>query len=228
MNLYDIDEETQIDEYGVCHKNFSLRDELEYNFRRAQEQEQQKSLMRQAFENNFYHKSNKQWADSRKNMTPLQPDYMEPASLQFDGKNLAWMENGQPVKYYKAQSGHKNYQSAKNTHIANLGPIPEGDYILEKGTGEDYDNKKERGFLQRTLYGAPWYEDPKSWGSSRVHIQPQEGTETFGRSGMFVHGGATPGSAGCIDLTYHNDDFYKDFKNYNGDIPLKVKYPKDW
>lgn len=33
--LYDIDEKTHIDEFGVDHSNFSLRDEIEYNFMRA-------------------------------------------------------------------------------------------------------------------------------------------------------------------------------------------------
>ena len=45
---------------------------------------------------------------------------------------------------------------------------------------------------------------------------------------MYVHGGAVPGSSGCIDLTYYNDDFYNDFLKYNGDLRLRVKYPKGW
>ena len=32
--LYDIDEKTHVDEFGVDHSNFSLRDELEYNYMR--------------------------------------------------------------------------------------------------------------------------------------------------------------------------------------------------
>ena len=35
MSLYEIDRDTQIDEFGVDHSNFSLRDEIEYNFMRA-------------------------------------------------------------------------------------------------------------------------------------------------------------------------------------------------
>ena len=35
MSLYDIDEKTHIDEFGIDHSNFSLRDELEYNYMRA-------------------------------------------------------------------------------------------------------------------------------------------------------------------------------------------------
>jgi len=45
---------------------------------------------------------------------------------------------------------------------------------------------------------------------------------------MYVHGGTTLGSAGCIDLTNYNDDFYHDFKNYNDDLLLKVQYPENW
>ena len=35
MKLYDMDQQTRIDEFGVDHSNFSLRDEIEYNFMRA-------------------------------------------------------------------------------------------------------------------------------------------------------------------------------------------------
>lgn len=41
MSLYDINEKTKVDEYGVCHKDFSLRDEIEYNMMRQNEKEQQ-------------------------------------------------------------------------------------------------------------------------------------------------------------------------------------------
>ena len=39
--LYDIDPKTQIDEFGVDHSNFSTRDELEYNFKIAEQQQNQ-------------------------------------------------------------------------------------------------------------------------------------------------------------------------------------------
>lgn len=45
---------------------------------------------------------------------------------------------------------------------------------------------------------------------------------------MYIHGGAVPGSAGCIDLTGNMEDFYRDYLNYNGDLSLTVKYPKGW
>ena len=46
--LYDIDEKTHVDEFGVDHSDFSLLDEIEYNFRRAKEKELQQSLLLQS------------------------------------------------------------------------------------------------------------------------------------------------------------------------------------
>ena len=54
MSLYKIDENTLIDEYGVCHKDFSLRDEVEYNFMRAKEKEMQQSLLPNSYNNDYF------------------------------------------------------------------------------------------------------------------------------------------------------------------------------
>ena len=45
MSLYDIDENTYIDEYGTDHSGFSLADEIAYNFKKAKEKEQQQLTM---------------------------------------------------------------------------------------------------------------------------------------------------------------------------------------
>ena len=173
---------------------------------------------------------NNQYAPQNNNITSMYPDYSQPASLKFDGQNLVWLQNGQPVKYYPATSGRADYQSAQYTNERKRGPIPEGDYLLGQGTGEDYNNKEEMSWWRKFVpwNDNPWYENPAAWGKSRIPIQPIPTTNTFGRHSMYVHGGNVPGSAGCIDLTYANDDFYNDFKNYNGTLPLKVKYKKGW
>ena len=43
MSLYDINDKTGFDEFGVNHNDFSLRDEIEYNFKRAKEKEKKKT-----------------------------------------------------------------------------------------------------------------------------------------------------------------------------------------
>ena len=231
MKLYDMDQQTRIDEFGVDHSNFSLRDEIEYNFRRAKEKEMKQSLMPNAYDNDYLGRMKaQQRVESRQNVTPTHPDYTQPASLQFDGQNLIWLENGKPVKYYPAQSGHDGFQSARYTNVVNDGPIPQGQYLLAKGSGQDYNNKEEMSLLQKInpWRTKRWYEIPYGWGESRIPIKPMPNTNTFGRQSMYVHGGAVPGSAGCIDLTYRNNDFYNDFQKYDDDLPLEVKYPKGW
>jgi hypothetical protein len=97
-----------------------------------------------------------------------------------------------------------------------VGPIPEGKYWI---------NPAE-------LWENAWYKfwDPTdAWGNYRITIHPYPGTEVYGRGGFFIHGGAEPGSAGCIDLTSAMNDFVKFLKEAVGEkancfIDLNVHY----
>ena len=150
-----------------------------------------------------------------------------------------WVENGKGVKYYPAQSGHDAFQSARYTNVANDGPIPQGDYLLEKGSGQSYNESWYNPLykINRTLDNLPyaraikrnWTLKPAAWGHQRIPIQPQSRTNTFGRSSMYVHGGDNGfGSAGCVDLERGMPEFYKDWENYDDDLSLEVKYLKEW
>ena len=233
MKLYDIDHQTRIDEFGTDHNKFSIRDEIEYNFRRAKEKEMRKKLKPNSYENDYLGRmAAQQRVESRKNITPTHPDYTQPGSLVFDGQNLIWLENGKPVKYYPAQSGHDKFQSAQYTDIANDGPIPQGNYLLTRGSGQDYkENLLYK--INRNLRPRPirrnWTNTPAAWGHQRIPIQPHAGTNTFNRHSMYVHGGDNGfGSSGCIDLERGMPNFYQDWQAYDDDLPLKVKYPTGW
>ena len=67
MSIYDIDEKKCIDEYGVDHSGFSLRDEIAYNMQRANEKEQQQCLLPQNHEisrnNNMQNMPTTSWID---------------------------------------------------------------------------------------------------------------------------------------------------------------------
>ncbi len=54
----------------------------------------------------------------------------------------------------------------------------------------------------KTLYHLmPFFKKKGSdWGDWYVPLNPVPGTEIFGRSGFYLHGGVFPGSAGCIDI----------------------------
>ena len=79
-----------------------------------------------------------------------------------------------------------NLKCAANT---NQGPIPPGKYQLSVS---EISQPGTLGTLLRQLHG--------DWGSWRVPLHPLPATQTYGRSGFFMHGGAIPGSAGCVDF----------------------------
>ena len=55
--------------------------------------------------------------------------------------------------------------------------------------------------------GGEWPGGQSSWGRYRFWLTPAPSTETLGRDKFSIHGGSSPGSAGCIDLTDHMDEF---------------------
>ena len=69
------------------------------------------------------------------------------------------------------------------------GSIPLGTYTM---FSSEISNPNVLGTIVRSLTG--------DWGSWRVPLHPNAGTNTYGRSGFFIHGGSDQGSAGCIDI----------------------------
>src|SRR5690606_25253592 len=67
-----------------------------------------------------------------------------------------------------------------------------------------------------------------SWGESRIELTPDSGTNTFGRSGFFIHGGDMPGSAGCIDLLAEESDFMDYIRGVGQPVTLTVEYDANY
>jgi hypothetical protein len=141
-------------------------------------------------------------------------------TLHFDGRTLT-LKGGRVVHTYNAVSGKsiggKFDYSAEAQRKRNRGPIPEGTYWIRPD--EFWENA--------------WYKpgSTEGWGNYRVTIHPFTTTPTHERGGFFIHGGAVPGSAGCIDLAGEMDQFFKDLKAEVGrretcQIHLFVKYVK--
>lgn len=167
----------------------------------------------------------------------------EAASLLFDGSKLHWVTNGKIKKSWTGTSGLTPFNSIKWKSAALWGnkyqkdkaegPIPEGQYVIGAIQKNDTDSRtftdtiKAIASNNKTFKSSPY--SKVSWGNYRTAISPVKGTNTYGRSHFYIHGGTLPGSHGCIDLTSDMDDFSKLYTSYcalhkKTGLPLKVVY----
>jgi len=100
-----------------------------------------------------------------------------------------------------AVSGRPGAQNPDFQNIRNVGSIPEGTYNFS--THDEAWWRRDANVIQ-VRDDEPW---SSGWGNFRVALHPEEGTNTFGRHSMYIHGGDVAGSAGCIDLVGGNDSW---------------------
>jgi len=152
---------------------------------------------------------------------------MTELTITFDGQDLTLSRDGNEIARFDAYSGHGAYQAPQFQDYADHGPIPEGSYSF---TLNDIQQPRAIDiFLSPFGMGAwpAWGGNEVGWGTMRAPLTPSEGTETYGRSGFFIHGGQNPGSAGCIDVTTNDIalfSFIKVYEDSDGIIPVIVSY----
>jgi hypothetical protein len=159
-------------------------------------------------------------SSSKKTSTPGKP------KLTFNGHWLcwAWSDGSKPAVCWAAVSGRSGYQSKEYQKTADKGPIPEGEWLVSQSK---YQKMPDRDWIDQIIneFGrGAWPGGESSWGKHRIWLTPKQGTKTHGRSGFSIHGGDSPGSAGCIDLTDQLSAFIKVFREYGKDVDLTVKY----
>lgn len=103
------------------------------------------------------------------------------------------------------------------------GPIPRGGYYIDPN---QIDNPPLLDDLRRN-FRTPRSAGGGDWGDWRVRIYPTPGTQRFGRTGFYLHGGYFDGSAGCIDIgggIFGDDRLLNDLRrDPDGRIPLSVR-----
>ena len=62
------------------------------------------------------------------------------------------------------------------------------------------------------------------WGEYITWFTPIDNTNTFGRGNFSIHGGSSPGSAGCIDLTEDNYKLHQWFLKLNKSLVSNIQY----
>ncbi|MGB1006207.1 MAG: hypothetical protein ACPGVX_03475 [Thalassobaculaceae bacterium] len=105
------------------------------------------------------------------------------------------------------------------------GPIPEGTYhVRQLNHQKIVEVPWYEAFIQGVTGYGSWRGGEAAWGKNRIWVRPTMGTRTYGRGGFAIHGGAIPGSIGCVDLTRYMPDFVKHFREYGRDMRMLVTY----
>jgi hypothetical protein len=151
------------------------------------------------------------------------------ARLLFDGRRLEWIEDGRVDKRWPAISGKLGFNGKEHQALRDTGPIPEGHYTALQS---DFQKWEETPFFNRAAcilkffnYKAGrWPGCTIAWGTRRVGLLPNPGTNVHGRTNFTIHGGWFPGSIGCIDLTDSMNAFAKEFLLYAKNMELEVRY----
>src|SRR4029077_1210684 len=123
--------------------------------------------------------------------------------LVFNGTGLTELRTDGTTRTIPAVSGkvsgwgevHPGMQADRGR-----GPIPEGAYTFNRSDIQTFWGANADANLLATALRRGWRGGTHAWGQQRLFLNPAAGTNTYGRTGFSIHGGAVPGSAGCIDL----------------------------
>lgn len=150
----------------------------------------------------------------------IDPNAME---LHFDGEKLVATNvvTGEIVEEWDAVSGAwangAPVAGPEHQAVKDFGPIPEGRWSIDPGMQQDRSVHPD---FQPDGHPRP----ASAWGNSRTIIEPEGWTDAMNRDLMYTHGGESPGSIGCVDLTDQNDDFQQWVAEQDGPINMVVDY----
>ena len=152
------------------------------------------------------------------------------ARLDFDGSRLRFIRDGKMVLNLDAMSGQPEYQNSKYQNVRNLGPLPEGRYRVRQNQIQDIDPLQSTLGIAGKIFNRSVGEFPGghfSWGMTRVWLEPFDDNTMYGRDKFSIHGGASMGSAGCIDIPRQTEEFFDEMRKYKRDLILNVHYDTD-
>jgi len=157
------------------------------------------------------------------------------SNLLFDGDYLHWRHGDTTVVKFPAMAGTTPWnrplevsswlraigigkRTSELVKLKSEGPTPPGEYMIYQVQGRGTMDAESLVSLLKGMYSQlrgstdyNWWQDTGrskvAWGNYRAMLKPLKGTNTFGRGGMYIHGGQLPGSIGCIDVGPYMDQF---------------------
>jgi hypothetical protein len=147
--------------------------------------------------------------------------------IRFDGSYFYYTDNNGNFVRIPAISGKIDSQNSQLQDALDKGPLPEGFYDVKQSEYQNLNEITNWDYIEGIFGRGTWpsFLSPEnSWGNERVWLQPQQGTDTYGRTNFSIHGGWAPESAGCIDLVNNASTFFDFFKSLGSDAVLQVDY----
>jgi hypothetical protein len=134
----------------------------------------------------------------------------EGSLLWFDGAQLVLLNtaDGSEVRRWPAFSGTPGIPaSPANLRLSDIGSIPAGLFSINPK------DTQSRATAEDIWDWVDWVRKERSWGTYYTALHPVdvEDPQAAQRDKMFIHGGARPGTAGCLDLVDQNEDFHQWF-----------------
>lgn len=137
--------------------------------------------------------------------------------LYFQGSQLEFLKKGGDREKWEAVSGKGDKTQPEKQNISNEGPIPEGKWYVDLKNAYSIDD------ANNIVDYIKWVAKSYSLGTAFINLSPAD-VNTNRTEGFAIHGGWFKGSAGCIDLTAHMNQFYKSYMDYNRNMLLIVNY----
>lgn len=96
-------------------------------------------------------------------------------------------ESGERLMSFEYESGRSG---VVDPTLENYGPTPPGRYSIAP---------------ENVAFNGPRTLSAGDWGLMRARLDPYPETQTFGRNGFYLHGGLSPGTAGCLQVSVGDD-----------------------
>jgi len=136
-------------------------------------------------------------------------------SIFYDGKDIRVFDNSNRLLLKCRGTSGRPGRGPADQGLHFQGPLPKGTYWIDPS-----EISCVTGFRKwlRNLTG--------DWGNCRVVLHPFPSTNTYdrGREGFFLHGGVTPGSAGCLDSGDCDTNIFKILGGSGGPVRVDVNY----
>jgi len=143
--------------------------------------------------------------------------------LFFQVSELQWlMESGERQRWEGVSGIPDEFGRTQPNRQGeeNKGPTPEGWWIVDPQNAYGIDKSNNPIDMLKWLY--KFY----GQGEAYINIYPTPDNPSQRTLGFSIHGGISPGSIGCIDLTSNMYTFYKTFQSHNKSMLLNVDYSK--